>query len=111
MFTLTIVPDLPSGEPGEAFEVTTTSRDIVRWEMGDRRRSVGTLTEQMRMSDITDLAWYAADRRGLTDLDIKRWRESVDIDFRKADESKDDDGSGDGVDTGEEAVGPTRKGR
>jgi hypothetical protein len=85
MFTLRVVPD-----DGEPFEVTTTSRDIVQWEAGGTRqnpRSMGQLGGSLRMSDLTDLAWYAAERRGLTDLDSKQWRTGVDVDLTaRADE-------------------------
>lgn len=104
MFTLTIREDQPGGEPGDPVEVVTTSRDIVAWELGDRRRSVGQLSENLRMADITDLAWYAASRRGLTDLDVRQWRAAVDIDFRKTDEDDDEEGEGGDGD-------PTPKGR
>lgn len=102
MFTLKIIPDGPDGQPGEPFDVTTTSRDIVRWEAGGNRqnpRSMGSLNDNFKMSDVTDLAWFAASRRGLTDLDIKQWREQVDVDITKR-QGDDDDGD-------DEESGPT----
>lgn len=99
MFTIKVRPD-----GGEPFEVETTSRDIVRWEAGGNRqnpRSMSRLSEDMRMTDVTDLAWYAADRRGLTQLDIRQWREQVDLDITKS--STDDDSDGDDSD----GAGPT----
>jgi hypothetical protein len=92
MFTLRVVPD---GE--EPFDIETTSRDIVAWEAGGSRqnpRSIGALGDNLRMTDITDLAWYAADRRGLTDLDIREWRKAVDIDItsKPGDDEDEEDG-------------------
>jgi hypothetical protein len=113
MFTLTINPD-----EGEAFEVETTSRDIAAWERGAKHRSIGRLSEDMRMADIIDLAWYAADRRGLTDLDIVSWRQGVDLDFElKKDKDKadaEDEAAPAGIDArdlDEGAEGPTQPGR
>jgi hypothetical protein len=87
MFDLKIVPD-----DGDPFSVTTTSRDIAAWERGGKNRSMGRLAEDLRITDITDMAWYAADRRGLTRLDIVQWRAGVDIDFSLLeDKAKDED--------------------
>lgn len=123
MFELKIVPD-----GGEPFSVTTTSRDIAAWERGGKNRSMGRLADDLRITDITDMAWYAADRRGLTRLDIVQWRAGVDIDFSlledKAKDASADDAPDDGagldprysVDVAEldepgEAAGPTWRDR
>ncbi len=89
MFTFTVKPD---GAP--EFEVEATSRDIVRWEAGGKTRSIGALTDNLRMSDLTDLAWYAADRQGLYAGDIKQFRDGVDIEFEQADTDGDEDVAG-----------------
>jgi hypothetical protein len=89
MFLLKIKPD-----DGEPFEVETTSRDIAKWERGGTKtapRSMGRLADDLRMTDMTDLAWYAASRRGLTQLDIVAWRDGVDLDFTKLTEDDDDE--------------------
>jgi hypothetical protein len=83
MFDLKIIPD-----DGDPFSVTTTSRDIAAWERGGKNRSMGRLAEDLRITDITDMAWYAADRRGLTHLDIVQWRAGVDIDFALLEDKK-----------------------
>jgi hypothetical protein len=101
MFKLKINPD-----DGEPFEVESTSRDIVKWECSAKNRSVGRLVEDMRMTDITDLAWFAADRRGLTRLDIRAWREQVDIDFERIATADEDEGEDD-----EPGAGPIRPAR
>lgn len=102
MFSIRVRPD-----GGEPFEVETTSRDIVRWEAGGNRqspRSMSKLSDDLRMTDVTDLAWFAANRKGLTDLDINQWRASVDIDItsKPGEDDEDDDNTG---------VGPTPAGR
>lgn len=96
MFTLKVVPD-----DGEPFEIETTSRDIVAWESGGTRqnpRSIGSLSDNLRMTDITDLAWFAADRRGLTELDIREWRKAVDIDITSKPGDDEEEGDGEGLD-------------
>lgn len=120
MFELKIIPDV-----GEPFDVTATSRDIAAWERGGKQRSMGRLTEELRMTDIIDMAWYAASRRDLTDLDIVQWRAGVDLDFEltkdKTTDTDDDQESTEPVDTrysvdareleDGETGGPTRPGR
>lgn len=95
MFEFTIKPD-----DGDEFVVEATSRDIVRWESGAKGRSVGSLTDNMKMTDLTDLAWYAADRRGLYAGDIREFRAGVDIDFSEL-----------GSDDEPDEAGPTRAAR
>lgn len=92
MFTFLCTPDA-----GEPFEVKATSRAITRWESAGRGRSVSSLTENMRMTDLVDLAWFAADRAGKTQLDIAQWRDQVDIDAKPSTDDDDDE------------EGPTRK--
>lgn len=96
MFTFTCIPD-----GGERFTVRATSRAITAWEnapgqpKSGPRRSVSTLVEGMRMTDLTDLAWFAAARAGMTPLDIVEWRDQVDIDVKQEDQDDDEDsGSG-----------------
>jgi hypothetical protein len=102
VFNIRVIPD-----GGEPFEVETTSRDIVAWEAGGNRqnpRSMSKLSDDLRMTDVTDLAWFAARRKSLTDLDLRQWREQVDIDIT----SRPGDDEDDDVDAG---VGPTPAGR
>jgi hypothetical protein len=89
VFTIRVRPD-----GAEPFEVETASRDIVAWEAGGNRqnpRSMSKLSDDLRMTDVTDLAWYAAKRKGLTPLDLADWRRSVDIDITSKDSDEDDD--------------------
>jgi hypothetical protein len=80
--------------------VRTGSRAITAWENAPgqpksaKRRSIATLVEDMRMTDLTDLAWYAASRAGKTPLDITEWREQVDIDVERDEQDDDEDAAG-----------------
>ena len=69
MFRFTCHPD-----GGEPFEVIALSRAIAAWENapGQRgpKRNVGDLTQSLKMADMVDLAWFAADRAGKTGLDL-----------------------------------------
>lgn len=96
MFTFKVTPD-----DGETFEVGTTSRDIVKWESMGKGRSVGSLIESMRMTDITDLAYLSSDRAGLFAGDIRDFRAHADIEILKDDEG----------DEGDDESGPTRSAR
>lgn len=89
MYTLKVTPD-----EGEPFEVYTTSRAVARWENAPGQktpRSIGSLAKNVRMTDIVDLAWFAADLKGLTTLDIRQWRDGVDIAMVRKDDDEDDD--------------------
>lgn len=95
MFWFTCHPD-----GAESFKVEARSRAISAWEKapGQPRgtsRSIGDVTEKLQMAEMVDLAWFAADKAGLTDLNIEQWRAQVDVDLEAPDE--DDDGK----------VGPT----
>lgn len=87
MFTFTVTPD-----QGEPFEVKAGSRDIVRWEGKSRNNSVGSLSDNLRMTDLTDLCWYACERQGLTELDRPTFALNVDIAFKQ--DADEDDESG-----------------
>ena len=92
MFRFTCHPD-----GGESFEVVARSRAITAWENAPgqprgTRRSVGDLTKNFRMADMTDVAWYAASRAGQTDLDLPSWRDQVEIDLERYDDEDDEAG-------------------
>jgi len=95
MFTFKCKPD-----GGEPFTVRTGSRSITAWEnapgqpKSGPRRSISTLAETPRMTDLTDLAWFAASRAGMTPLDIHEWRDQVDIDVEKNEEDEDGEDGG-----------------
>jgi hypothetical protein len=83
MFKFTCRPD-----GGESFEVVALSRAITAWENAPgqprgSQRSVGELTKSFKMTDMQDLAWFAADKAGKTGLDLIQWREQVDVELEK----------------------------
>jgi len=86
MFRFTCHPD-----GGEPFEVVALSRAITAWEnapgqVRGTKRSVGELTQNFKMADMVDLAWFAADKAGRTGLDLPSWREQVDVELQPYDE-------------------------
>lgn len=89
MFRFTCHPD-----GGKKFEVVALSRAITAWENapGQRgpKRSVGELTQNFKMADMVDLAWFAADKAGKTDLDLATWRREVDVELEKYEDDEDD---------------------
>ena len=92
MFKFTCFP-----EAGEQFEVIARSRAIAAWENAPgqtkgTKRSIGDFTDSLRMTDVTDLAWYAADRAGLTGLNLPQWREQVDVELAAYGEDDDEAG-------------------
>jgi hypothetical protein len=81
MFRFSCHPD-----GGESFEVVARSRAITAWETAPgqpkgAQRSIGDFTSNLQMKEAVDLAWFAASQAGQTGLDIKQWREQVDIEF------------------------------
>lgn len=86
MFKFSCHPD-----GGESFEVVARSRVIAAWENAPgqpkgTQRSIGEFTKNMQMSEAVDMAWYAASKTGKTELDIREWREQVDVDFEAYDD-------------------------
>lgn len=60
MITLKVSPD---GLP--AYSVEVVPRDILNWERTGTGRSMAGLVTNMRMTDLYDLAYFAAKRLGL----------------------------------------------
>jgi hypothetical protein len=81
LFKFTVSPD-----GAESFECEATSRDIVRWEGMGKGRTMGALVDNMRMTDLTDLAYVATQRLGLYDGDVREFRACVDIEVEKKDD-------------------------
>lgn len=93
MFRFTCHPD-----GGKKFEVVALSRAITAWENAPgqpkgARRNISNLKD-LGMADYVDMAWFAAARAGDTDLDIKSWREQVDVELEKYDTDDGDDEAG-----------------
>ena len=92
MFRFTCRPD-----GGEEFEVVALSRAITAWENAPgqargTKRSVGELTKNFKMADMVDLAWFAASKAKLTQLDLPTWRDEVDVELEPYDEDDDEAG-------------------
>ena len=90
MFRFTCHPD-----GGEPFEVIARSRAITSWETAPgqpkgTQRSVSDITKNFKMRDMVELAWFAADKAGLTELDLPTWREQVDVELEKYDDDEAD---------------------
>lgn len=91
MFRFTCYPD-----GGESFEVVARSRALAAWETAPgqprgARRSLGDLTKNFRMADMVDVAWFAANKAGQTELDLPTWRESVEVELEKYGTDDDDE--------------------
>lgn len=96
MFRFTCHPD-----GGPSFEVVARSRAITAWETapgqpkGEPQRTLSDVTKNMKMTYMVDLAWYAAERAGQTDLDIITWRKQVDVDLERYEDDEGEElGSG-----------------
>lgn len=92
MFRFTCHPD-----GGKKFEVVALSRAITAWEnapgqVRGAKRSVGELTQNFKMADMVDLAWFAANKAGKTELDLATWRDQVDVELEKYDDEDDEAG-------------------
>jgi len=89
MFKFSCHPD-----SAPSFTVVARSRAIAAWENAPgqpkgERRSLGDFTKNLSMGDTVDLAWYAASRARLTELDIIQWRDQVDVDLEEYDDAED----------------------
>jgi hypothetical protein len=62
LFKFTVSPD-----GAEPFTCEATSRDIVRWETSGKGRTMGALVENMRMIDLTDLAFIEVEKKDDSD--------------------------------------------
>lgn len=91
MFRFTCHPD-----GGKKFEVVARSRAIAAWETAPgqpkgEQRKVGDIHQRLDMGAMVDLAWFAASRNEQTQLDIKEWRQQVDVDLEKYEDDDSDE--------------------
>jgi hypothetical protein len=94
VISLKVTPD-----DGEPYVVVAHARDVLVWERSGRDRSFGTLMEDLKFSNLYDLAFIAATRQGLNTLpDRKAFEAMCDVEPH----AEEDAG---------EAPDPTRKGR
>lgn len=59
MFSAKITPP-----DGEQYDLTADSRDVIEWELSDRKRYMGQLQERTSMVAIGELLYFAARREG-----------------------------------------------
>lgn len=71
---------------GDEYEVTATTRDILSWETSGKDRSFQKLMENLRLTDMYELAWSASVRNGYFQGTVKSFKESVELVF-EADDS------------------------
>lgn len=74
-------------DSGESYEVKATSRDIITWEKTSRTGSLMRLQENLHMTDLTAVAYYASVRQGLYTGKLVDFENSVDIDMTEDEET------------------------
>lgn len=57
------------GEPFEDVVLKCDSRDVMQWELKDHRRSLNQFKDRPRFTDFYEVAWHAAQRRGIVPQD------------------------------------------
>lgn len=70
----------------ELFKVDAKSRDVIRWEAANKANSLHKLNENLRMTDLTEVAFYAASRQGLYDGSLVDFKADCDIELEDEDE-------------------------
>lgn len=85
MFKITIRRD-----GAEPFELTTTTRDVLRWEKTNKKhKSLGSLEKDVAIEDIYMMAFYAAQRLGMWTGTLPEFEAECDIDFEEAEDEAD----------------------
>lgn len=80
MFKVTITRD---GDP-EPFELTTSTRDVLRWEKTNKKhKSLGSLEKDIAIEDVYMMAFYAAQRLGKWTGTLPEFETQCDIDFEE----------------------------
>lgn len=70
---------MPDG--GEPYEVTATTRDILKWERTTKGASFHGLQRDMHIADLYRCAYYAAQRLGLFAGSAVAFEDTCDIDI------------------------------
>lgn len=73
-------------DEGEVYEVVAKTRDIEFWERTHRGRTVKTLTEQQSLTQLYEVAYVAAKRRGLCSGTYEDFRDSTDLEVVDGDD-------------------------
>jgi hypothetical protein len=83
MFKVTITRD----GADEPFELTTTTRDVLRWEKTNKKhKSLGSLEKDIAIEDVYMMAFYAAQRLGLWSGSLPEFESECDIDFEEVED-------------------------
>lgn len=78
MFLFKLTP-----EGGDLFEVRATTRDVLVWEKTGRDRSLTKLMDNLRVSDMYEIAYVSAKRQGMWDGTRAEFEERIDLDFEE----------------------------
>lgn len=66
-------------DDGESFVVEADSRDVIAWEVRKAGRHLGMIQNTPRMSDLSELAWLACQRKKSWTGDLADFRLAVAI--------------------------------
>lgn len=84
-------------DDGEPFDITASSRDILRWEKSKPGRSITQLMGgEPRMAEVYALACVAAVRAGDFTGSLAQFEETVDLDGREPEDQADADADEEG---------------
>lgn len=72
---------LTNTDTDNKFDVTATTRDVVAWETSGRGRSFKKLMDDMRMTDLYELAYHASVRTGNFVGSTDKFKETIDLSF------------------------------
>lgn len=78
MFLFKLTPD-----GGDTFEVRATTRDVLVWEKTAKGRSLTSLMNDLKVSDMYEIAYVAAKRQGHWDSTRAEFEERMDLDFEE----------------------------
>lgn len=81
MYEFTVKPD-----GAESYEVTATTRDVLRWEKsgqskGKPTRNMQSMVDEPAIADLYEIAFYAAKRTGHFEGSLVDFENNVDLDI------------------------------
>lgn len=84
MFLFKLTPD---GQ--DTFEVRATTRDVLVWEKSAKGRSLTALMNDLRVTDLYEIAYVSAKRQGLWDSNRADFEDRIDLDFEEEKDAAD----------------------
>lgn len=63
----------------DAYEVTATTRDIVKWEASNKTNSFKKLMDELRLTDLFALAYHSAVRNGFFTGSLAEFISTVEV--------------------------------